>query len=85
MYTHIDATIHTGSSIIIDIDEKIISNDLFTILPHAVMDTADSSIIGIPHSQVSHIEFNGIYLDIFGYIRGIQYIFDRVKIFQIPE
>lgn len=66
-------------------NEEIISNSLFMILHHAVMDIDDNSIIGIPHTQFSHTELIGTYFDIFGYMSGIQYIFDRENIFPIQE
>jgi hypothetical protein len=72
-------------SIISNVIEIRISKILFTIRHHAVMDTVESSIIGIPSIQFSRTEFKGVYCDIFGYINGIPYILARLNMFHISE
>jgi hypothetical protein len=66
--------INTGTSIINKIKDKIISNVLFAILHHAVIDMGDNSIMGTHHIQFSHDELIGVCFDIFGYIIDIPYI-----------
>ena len=67
------------------IDDIMISNILFVILHHAVIDTGDNSIIGLFHIQFSETDDRGVYDDIFGYMRGIPYIFASVNILHIFE
>jgi hypothetical protein len=72
-------------SIIIRKNDRIISNILFAIRHHAVIETADSSIMGTHHIQFSLTELRGVYFDIFGYIIATQYIFARENMFPILE
>lgn len=58
-------------SIISNIDDINMSNILFAILHHAVMEIEESSIMGIHQIQFSHDETIGVCLDIFGYIMEI--------------
>ena len=80
---HRAITIKIGKSIIKSNVATMISNILFAILHHAVIDTDDNSIIGMPPIQFSHDELMGVYFDIFGYINGIPYILARVNILLI--